>query len=353
MARLTLAHCAASDIPEIIGACPRDIPAIANAVNRAQDRLIFAKESGDEGWHGSWAEMGFNVLRCDPYIALGRYGARLMEVDVCGKPIQINNQFEEYLRFGNGRQLERAVTGRTWCREARVYARGMSPTYRDMTPGHVIRIRAIDPLDTSGDKRVLIQGTNTSDHTVSSLDGAIRVQGIYLNVLSPFVDTPFPFNSITGIQKDATSGAIEFWDVDPVTAAERLILVMEGGELVAGYTRYYLKGLPLSCCHVTEICGQATVQVTAMVKLNVIPVVVPTDYLIIQCMEAIISECQSMRYAKQDLPASKSMSAAAHKDAVRYLNGELTHYYGTQTPAISVLPFGSAKLEHQGIGLLI
>lgn len=352
MPRITLAQCAASDIPVIIGACSQDLPAIANAVNRAQERLIFAKESGDEGWHGSWAEMGFNVLRCDPYIALGRYGARLMDVDVCGHPIQVNNQFEEYLRFGNGRMFERC-SGRSSCGGAQAYARGMSPTYRDMTPGHTIRIRAISPLDVAGDKRALIQGTDTSDFTISTLDGATRVQGEYLNIVSPFVDTPAPLHSITGIQKDVTNGPIQFWDVDPVTAAERLLLTMEGGEMVAGYPRYYLKGLPLSCCRTITICGQATVQVTALVKLNLVPVIAPSDYLLIQCMEAIIAECQSMRYAMQDLPAAKSMAAAAHKDAIRYLNGELNHYYGSLNPAISVLPFGSAKLENQGIGLLI
>lgn len=355
MPRLTLSQCAQSDIPVIIGACAADLPTIANAVNRAQERLVFAKEAGDESWYGGYAEMVFNVLQSDPYIAGNRWIGRLMDVNVCQKTVPVHNQFYEYLLFGDGRQPRGCCpsvprSGR--CGGVQVYSRGVFPTFRDMTAGHLIRVRALDPLDVSGNKRTLIQGTDTFDNPITSLDPPVRVQGIWLNIVAPFVDTPMPLNSLTGIQKDATNGPIQFWDVDPVTAAETLILTMEGGELIAGYPRYYLQGLPLSCCNVLP-GATPQVQVTALVKLNLVPVVVPTDYLLIQCMEAVIAECTSMRLSMQDLPAAKAMALRAHKDAIGYLNGELAHYYGTQTPAISVLPFGSAKLENQGIGLLI
>lgn len=354
MPRLTLGQCAQSRLAEVIGACSQDLPMIANAVNAAQERLVFASEAGDEGWYGSYAEMAFNVLQSDPYIALGRYGGRLMWVDICTRPVEINNQFSEYLMFGAGRQFpSRCGVASRGCGNAQVYARGVFPTFRDMTAGHFIRVRAESALDMAGDKRVLIQGKDTNDTTITSLDGSVLVQGIYLNVVSPFVDTPFNLNSLSGIQKDPTNGPIQFWDVNPATAVETLILTMDPGEMVAGYPRYYLQGLPLSCCPVTVVGGQPTVQVMALVKLNLVPVVVASDYLLIQCLEAVIAECQSLRYSTIDMPSSKQMAAAAHKDAIRLLNGELTHYYGTDKPALSFLPFGSARLERQGIGCLI
>lgn len=355
MPRITLGQCCQSDIPVIIGACAADTPTIANAVNRAQERLIFAKEAGDEGWFGSFAEMVFNVDPTDPYIAGNRWVGRLMDATVCKNPVFIHNQFYEYLMFGNGRQPRGCCppgTGNGRCGGAEIFSRGMFPTFRDMTPGHLIRVRALSPLDISGNKRTLIQGTDSFDNPITSLDPPVRVQGEYLNIVAPFVDTPMTLNSLTGIQKDVTNGPIQYWDVNPATAAETLILTMEGGEVVSGYPRYYLQGLPLSCCPVAQGVTP-TVQVTALVKLNLVPVVVPTDYLLIQCMEAIIAECTSMRMSMQDSPAAKSMALAAHKDAIRYLNGELAHYYGTQNPAIEVLPFGSARLENQRIGLLI
>jgi hypothetical protein len=42
-----------------------------------------------------------------------------------------------------------------------------------------------------------------------------------------------------------------------------------------------------------------------------------------------------------------------HKEAVRFLNGEIAHYYGIDNPAIQVSVFGSARLERQAIGTMI
>lgn len=355
MPRLTLSNCIQSRLPECIGVCQDNTPAIATAVNSSQERLVYAPEAGDEGWYGSFAEMVFNVLQSDPYIALGRYGARIMEAAVCNSVIQVNNQFYEYLRFGNGKKprLSCVQGSNNICGHIQAYARGVFPAWRNLTAGHKIRVRALDSLDVSGNKRTLIQGTDYTGQIISSLDGATRVQGEYLNIVSPFVDMPVAMNTLTGIQKDPTNGPVQYYDLDPDTGDETLILTMEAGETVAGYPRYYLDRMPLSCCPVIDVNGSPTVQVTALVKLNLIPVYVPTDYLLIQSLEAIIAECQSARYSTMDIPSSKQMAALAHKDAVRLLRGELNHYYGTENPAVSFEPFGSARLERQGIGLLV
>lgn len=357
MPRLTLAQCAASRLPEAIGVCAGDLPQIAANLNAAEQRLVYAKEAGDQGWYGSFAEMAFNVLKSDPYIALGRWGARLIAVTVCKRAIAINNQFYEYLQFGNGRQPRFDCSGHRTsglCGLPQGYARGTFPTWRDMVKGHKLRFRCVDTLDEAGTRRVFVQGTNTADHTVTSLDGSgIRAQGIWLTFKHPFVDTPFALNSLTGLQKDPTNGPIEVWDVDPATGTETLLLTMEGGEMVSGYPRYYLNGLPLNCCPVVQVNGVPTVQVTALVKLNMVPVIAPTDYLLIQNLEALIAECQSLRYSTVDSPAAQQLSLKAHRDAIGLLNGELAHFYGVDNPAVSFMPFGSARLERQAIGTLM
>ena len=364
MPRLTLSQCAQSRRTEVLGVCQNDLPSISQAVNSSQERLIYAKEAGDEGWHGTWAEIVFNVLQSDPYITLSRYGARISDAMVCNQPVKVNNQFYEYLLFGNGRQPRfncttgQRVTGRCGV-SPQAYARGVFPTFRDFTPGHILRIRAENQaLDTAGDKRVLVQGTDTTDTVITSQDVDAsftnQVQGLYLRITAPFVDMPFPMNSITGLQKDPTNGPIQFWDVDPNTGNETIILTMDPGEVVSGYTRYFFDRLPLDCCPViNDSAGNPTVQIRAMVKLNLIPVVYGPDYLLIQSLEAIIAEAQSARYSTMDDPRSKAMALGAHRDAIRLLMGEMAHYYGIQSPAIGFMPFGSARLERQGIGLLM
>jgi hypothetical protein len=70
-------------------------------------------------------------------------------------------------------------------------------------------------------------------------------------------------------------------------------------------------------------------------------------------MEALIAECQSARYSTMDIPSAKTMALAAHKDAIRLLQGELAHHYGTDKPAVGLFPWGSAALQKQAIGSLM
>jgi len=328
---------------------------MALAINAAQNRLMFAKESGDEGWYGSFAHALFNVDPTNPYLPTGREIGRIEVATVCKTPVNIQNPFYEFLEFGNGYQPRFSCFGRRGCPEMQVYDRGEFPTFKDLAgKARIIRVRAVNPLDTSGDKSVFIAGTDSSDETIYTLNVTDNVQGVFVPVLPPFSDAPMTFNSITGIQKDVTLGQINFYDVDPVTGDETLLVTMKPTETVASYRRYFLNGLPRSCCPlVTDANGVKLVQVDAIVKLNVLPVTVDTDYLILQNEEAIILEAQSMRYSTMDGLDSKAMAKDSHKQAIGLLQGELAHYLGLDKPAISFHPFGSASLERQRIGTMI
>lgn len=352
MPRLTLSLMRQTRLPEVLGRCVTDIPSIAAALNAAEQRLLYAKESGDEGWYGTWAHAVYNVLSTDPYLPLGRNVGRLQRITICRSPVMIQNPFFEFLQYGNGYQPQFTCSGtRNTCQPMEGYDRGWFPTFRDMTPGHLIRVRAIDPLDQQGNKRILIQGLDTYDHQIYSLDGINNVQGTFLVLSSPFSDTQMTLNKITGIQKDITNGQVEVSSVDPLTGDETLILTMEPGEQVANYRRYYLHNVPRNCCPViNDPSGAPTIQVDAIVKLNAIPVRIDPDYLLLQNEEALISECQSMRYSTMDSTESKALAKDAHRVAIGLLQGELAHYLGTDNPAIIFKPFGSATLERQGIG---
>src|SRR5579863_4368231 len=103
MERLRLYDMVNSDLPGILGMCVDDVPGIANAVNRAQDRLISCEEANEEGWYGSWAEMIFAVSKRHPVITCPRGVARLEAIDTCNRPTPLRNQFWDYLEFGDGR----------------------------------------------------------------------------------------------------------------------------------------------------------------------------------------------------------------------------------------------------------
>jgi hypothetical protein len=81
--------------------------------------------------------------------------------------------------------------------------------------------------------------------------------------------------------------------------------------------------------------------------------VVPTDWLLIQNLEAIINECQSIRTSEMDSTSAQQMSLKFHADAIRMLVGESSHYLGLNLPAVRFSPFGDARLTRQKIGRLV
>lgn len=336
-----------SRLPKVIGACVSDLPTICQYVNGAQRRLLMCKEAMDEGWYGTFAEIAFNVSREEPYITMPRGIARIEAVNICNDPIPVQNQFFEYLQFGNGR-LPKC---RGSCRNLlQVYSRNNAVTFTDLTgTAKYVRVYVTNAADVG--RRIFFSGIDNNSVVITSQDGVNRVPGLFLTMASPFVTSTTLFSRITGIQKDVTAGDVQVFSFDPADGTETLLLTMEPGETTAWYRRYYINNLPRNCCG--DLPSTQTVQVTAIAKLDLVPAVVDTDYLLIQNPEALIEEASAIRYSEVDSSESKAMSQQHHKEAIRYLMGELTHFLGKDSPAFEFAPFGSARLEKQGIGTQI
>lgn len=347
MPRARLLDFRISSGPTDIGLCQSDVAGCAQAVNAAQQELILAPEAKDWGWWGSWAFMAFNVDQVNPYITTPRDVARLERMTVCNRPVRIQNQFYEYLDFGIGLQPSNNCRFPQACQELQAYERGTVPTFSDLRAGTTLRIYVTNAGDVG--KRVLVQGTDQNDEVLYSMDGLVQVTGDYLSLDAPFVESDV-LNSVTGLQKDQTLGPVKFFEVDS-SGNQRLLLTMEPSETTANYRRYFINGLPKSCCN--PIVSTTTVQVTAMAKLEFIPCQVDSDWLLIQNIPALIKQCQSIRLGNMDEFNAKQQAAERHVQAIRMLQGEINHYQGTHRPAIIVAPFGSARLRRQGIGQLI
>ncbi len=344
--RLRLYDLRTGEMPESCGMCASDIVSVANRVNRAQTRLIQAKEAGDEGWVGSFAEVTFFVSRGQPYITCPREISRIEMLDVDRRPVPLRNPFFEYLQFGNGR-MPKCHPWSRWCNVQEAYTRNNVVTFVDPSPAlnpFLIKMVCLNPVDTGGVLRALIQGNDSVGNVIYSMDGTNNVTGQFVPFASPFVFTPQTYSTITGIQKDVTAGQVQFFQSDPAgVLPDLLLLTMDPGETVAGYRRYFID--PLPCKFIPGTTTPQPVEVKAIVKLAMIPVVVDTDYLIIQSAEAIINECQAIRYDGIDSANASSKYEEKHREAIRLLIGEITDVYGKNTASIQFSPFGSARLE--------
>lgn len=351
MPRIRLYDARIGRLPELLGQCQGNVAQLCSYLNAAQNRLILCPESGDEGWYGTFAEVRFNFIsRTTPYLTVPRQIARIEALNVCHRPMLLNNQFVEYLDFGSGRMPKFHRFNHWWIPEA--YTRNNTPVFVDLpTQGMYLRVYSTSAAD-YGTTRILLQGTDSTNTPIYTVDNSNEVQGQFLTLQSPFVQTPQVFNLITGVQKDITTGYVQIFAVDATTGDQTLISVMEPGEMVAGYRRYYFNNLPCNCCLQPGFPIE-NLSVTAIVKLEPIPVAVDTDYFLLHNLEALIEEACGVRYSEMDNPTAKQMAQEKHKQAVRLLNGELTHYYGKDKPAVNFAPFGSARLECQRIGSMI
>lgn len=340
-----------SRIPGAIGIDSADRPTLASYVNEAQWRLLQA--AGEAGWWGTWARMAFTVSRDDPFITVPREVARLIDIDVCRIPVMIQNQFYEFLQFGVGEQKPDLDCQNRNCNSTcgvQAYDRGEFPTFKDITSGSMVRVYMTNPADNT--KRIFFSGTNSSGLPIYTIDGGNQVNGFFLNLDStqPFVEYMVPIGQLTAISKDITYGPVQVFDVNLTTGDQTLIAVLAPGETTASYRRYYLQGLPRRCCE----CDVATdeVQVAALAKLDMIPVTVDTDYLLISNIPALKEECLSIRYGEMDTAEAFQAAEVKHKKAIRLLNQELIHYLGKQLPAIGFKPFGYDTLERAGLQMI-
>lgn len=344
--------------PEICGITRSNVGACAAILNAAQQNLVFAKECGNEGWNGAWAEMVFSVSREQPYITCPRGVARIEAIDVCDRPVPLHNQFFEYMRFGNGR-MSHDDRWRGRCDGTSVYSRNNAVTFTDLNGGpQNIQIFAVNPADvgtpnTPAARRVLLQGLDQNGATIYSMDGPNRIEGEFVTLQSPYAMSVNTFRTLTGIQKDITQGPVQVFQSDPTWGIAEIILTMEPSETTAWYRRYYMKDIPRGCCPVVRPvwvnnpppeCGCSApkpfVLVTALVKLDLIPVVTDTDYCLIQNLEALIEEAQSVKLREGQTASAIEIAKDHHTKAIQLLIGECNHFYGKNQPEVLFKPFG-------------
>jgi hypothetical protein len=168
----------------------------------------------------------------------------------------------------------------------------------------------------------------------------VDITGEYVLLASPFSDSINRFSRIDAIQKDITSNDVLMYEVDTVTGAQVLLSRYEAGEDNPSYRRYFVNGLPTNCCD-----GLTTAQITAMAKLDFIPVKVDQDWLLIGNIPALKLECEAVRYEEMDNPQSQAMAAMKHRQAIKMLNNEISHYEGRTAPIVNYAPFGTAHLN--------
>jgi hypothetical protein len=197
---------------------------------------------------------------------------------------------------------------------------------------------------------MLVSGLDQNGNRIYSTDGLNNVNGFYLTFFSPFVTSAFIVTQIDSIQKDITYGDVLLKQVDATTGVEVLLARYGPAERNPSYRRYMITNLPYVCCTNPP---SATVAVTGLAKVAYVPVAQDTDQLIIGNLDALIEECQAVRYSKMDVLNASALELKHHKTAIRFLQNEMRHEEGEQELAVTVQSTLGMGLQCSGVGSLV
>jgi len=331
-----------STLPGAIGYCARDRVDVAAFVNKAQQQLLIDPLAPDEGWWGGWVQMLFNITPDANFTATVTTPndiARIIVLDFCNRPRPIRNGFYEYLQFGTGHRPRSCGHGQCDTQQAfdRPNVATLNP-FPSSSP-QTIRLFPTDAADVG--KRFVIQGPDQNGITVLGTDAATGASNVGETAILgfPFTNSANMFQGIDGFIKDVTKGPVQIFTVDPTTGTQTLLSSMAPNETTAAYRQYLIAGLPQHCCNTPG----NQVQIYAQAKLDFVPVVADTDYLIIPNIPALEEECQAIKYARMDSANGPNLEAKHHKKALTLLNGQLDHFLGKTRTAVNVPLFGSNR----------
>lgn len=332
-----------------LGRCIGDIPALCGMLNASTERLLFDPLQPEEGWWGTWLKMVFNVSCGQPFITLPRGFSRVILMDVCRRPTPVQNGFYEFLEFGRGLQEPGPYRGQfAWDRRLQAYDRDTVNTLAPLlgTP-QFIQVFPTDPRDQG--KTVIVQGSDQNGMNIMSTDPVTNqtISGEIVTLNFPFSVTKNQFlGGIDGIEKDPTYGPVTFFQQDAASGKVNPLSQMEPSETSAAYRTYLVQGLDHGQCCQSPPTQR---QVTAMCKVEFTPVSSDSDYLVIPCVPALLSECEAIRFESMDNAKVVALAAPKHQKALQLLFGQLDHYLGNQKPAIRISLFGSDPLPVQRI----
>lgn len=340
---MTLNQIAATTIPQSIGCCQGDLNTLAAYLNEAIQSLV--NSAGETGWSFGWKRVVFNVDPDNPYIICPREIARLVNADVRNHPTRINNEWYEFLEGGPGLQTTcQCGIDSCHCGSLGIFDRGYFPPL-EIAANNYVRVYLTDTRDVG--RRILFsRALDANGVRIYTQDGVNAIDGFYLTLENSFVTSSFEVTGFEAILKDATYGDVILKTVDADTSVETTVARIQPDELTPAYRKYFIKNLPAPCNYDT------TTQITALAKLEFIPLVRGTDFLLISNIPALRLECESIRYSKIEKAEMQNLSILKHKQAIRQLQNEQRHIYGEQRPAITQPLAGIEHLRYHGIGTL-
>lgn len=316
-----------TDILQILNLCDGDPRIALRYVNPAQRALL---NRGD--WWGTYQVI--NICVTGNCLTWPREVAAIRELARCNEPFRIRNQWFEFLRdsYGQSEALPNCI-----CRGNQLLDKSSGAAFDEIPSGLIWKLRIFADKESDYGKRILVQGYDVNGDWIRTLDGGNYVDGIYVTLAAPFVDTQI-FTTYTGAIKDKTDGLVRIYRCKTDNTEQFAMAIYQPTETVPNYRRSLIPGFASQCCS-SGGCGTGVL--TAMVKLALVNVVSDNDYLVIGNLEALRLWCQAIKHREDN---AVQLAQEAELQAILELNNELRNFTGRDEVAINYNILGTAPL---------
>lgn len=290
--------------------------------------------------------------------------ASIEKASVCGSPLRMRDMWYEFLENGFGIQYalnnttssSGAISGGGCCGAnsamwpgcfgmGDALQRGTFPTFQDIH-GTNKKLTVVCDLISDVGKEVLLLGYDENNNWIrTTQSGVIRDGEIVALAQNAGTTTVNKFTVVTDIQPpDDLDGQWWLYEYNVDTAILRMLGHYQYFETRPNYQRYFFPMIP-SGTDSNGDCTLTTVEVIA--KLDFIPVVRDTDYLVIGSLPALKEMTRAIYLSENepDYEKAQRILTAGEALAMHELNKELEHYLGERVIGVDIVgaSVGSAQ----------
>lgn len=279
-----------------------------------------------------------------------------LALNMCRGSVPLVNHWYEYDRIQRGDLLDYFAAG--CCGTLSGVDGDTSPVFNPIScasgsDGVYIRFYPTDPTDVGKLVTVFGMDSNGTDLRSTYPDGTVQ-DGIQVSLTLPFATLDVtgiaPRNMPTlrhiyRIIKEVTTGPVYGYQYDAVNDVLLDLAIYAPNETNPAYRTTHLRG----GCSGTA-CSTNPQQITALVKLEFVPVVNDNDLVQIDNLDAI---AQMMQAIKLDDAYDPDQKRKMEAEAIRELNLELRTRLPVDQIPIELSPFGTALPCRHGVGRFV
>lgn len=298
-------------------------------INRAQEELL------NKGrWVGTTIK--YRICTNEGFITWPREILTIEAMAINGRGVPLNNQWYQFQDYGPGYDNWQYYGGGAgWANGYARYANGGGTgidereaiSFADVCRnGNPKKLKVYGTAMEATGAQILLQFYDAQGNYVRSQADTGWVDGEYVTINSVSPQTTVNVvSSWVGVQKPMTNGVVRITEFDTVTGLERLLAVYEPSETNPSYRRTLIPGF----CASTTPCPTT---VTVIASQRFIPACVPTDYLVLSSLSAIVYKAKSIYFLENN---NIQMGDAIAANADQCLEDELGKWMGSgniQTP---------------------